>query len=255
MQTTIDGLKINYSDVGEGDLVLLLHGWGSNIGLFASMTEVLKKKYRVIAPDMPGFGLSQEPEKAWTVDDYVDFILKFLEPFNPKKLIVLGHSFGGRVIFKMNSRKLPFEITKAILIDVAGIKPEKSLKRKIIEPIYSLGEKILRLRPVKALFPDLLEDLKKSHGSEDYRSATPVMRETLVNTVNEDLKDLMPNMKMPVLLIWGELDTATPLSDAKYMENVIPDAGLVTVKGAGHYSFLENQPLVNNVLASFLEIK
>lgn len=256
MQTTIDGLKINYSDVGEGDFVLLLHGWGSNIELFTSMTETLKKKYRVIAPDMPGFGLSDEPKQSWCVDNYVDFILKFLKMFNPEKLIVLGHSFGGRVILKMASRNnLPFEITKVIMVDAAGIKPEKTLMQKIRQKNYKIGKKILSLAPVKALFPDALEEMRKSHGSADYNSATPIMRETLVKTVNEDLKDLIPNLKMPVLLVWGENDDATPLSDAQYMEKTMADAGLVTIKGAGHYSFLENQFLFNSVLSSFLEIQ
>ena len=254
LQKTIDGLNINYSDSGSGDLVLLLHGWGSNIELFASMIEVISKKYRVIAPDMPGFGLSDEPKEPWCVDDYVDFILKFLEDFDFEKLIVLGHSFGGRVIIKMASRELPFEIDKVILVDSAGVKPEKTMAQKIRQRKYKMGRKVLESAPVSALFPDALEKFRRSHGSADYNSATPVMRQTLVKTVNEDLKDLMPNMKMPVLLVWGENDDATPLSDAKIMESLMPESGLVTLKGAGHYSFLEQQFTFNKVLASFLEI-
>ena len=78
LQTTVDSLKINYMDKGSGELVVLLHGWGSNIELFENMSELLARKYHVIAPDMPGFGLSDEPEEPWRVDDYVDFVLKFL---------------------------------------------------------------------------------------------------------------------------------------------------------------------------------
>lgn len=100
LQTTVDSLKINYMDKGSGELVVLLHGWGSNIELFENMSELLARKYHVIAPDMPGFGLSDEPEEPWRVDDYVDFVLKFLEPFAPEKVTFLGHSFGGRVIIK-----------------------------------------------------------------------------------------------------------------------------------------------------------
>ena len=255
LQKTIDGLNINYSDCGAGDLVLLLHGWGSNIELFASMTAILSQKYRVVAPDMPGFGLSEEPKEPWCVDDYVDFVLKFLEDFKPEKLIVLGHSFGGRVIIKMASRDLPFEIEKVILVDSAGVKPEKTLMQKVRQRSYKIGRRVLETAPAKALFPDALEEFRLSHGSADYNSATPVMRQTLVKTVNEDLRELMPNMKMPVLLVWGENDDATPLSDAKIMESLMPEAGIVTLKGAGHYSFLEQQFTFNKVLASFLEIE
>ena len=255
MRKTVCGLDINYICKGEGETVLVLHGWGSNIELFASMTAILSQKYRVVAPDMPGFGLSDEPKEPWCVDDYVDFVLKFLEDFKPEKLIVLGHSFGGRVIIKMASRDLPFEIEKVILVDSAGVKPEKTLMQKVRQRSYKIGRRVLETAPAKALFPDALEEFRLSHGSADYNSATPVMRQTLVKTVNEDLRELMPNMKMPVLLVWGENDDATPLSDAKIMESLMPEAGLVTLKGAGHYSFLEQQFTFNKVLASFLEIE
>ena len=238
LQTNVDSLKINYMDKGSGELVVLLHGWGSNIELFENMSELLARKYHVVAPDMPGFGLSDEPK----------------EPFAPKKVTFLGHSFGGRVIIKMASRDLPFEIEKVILVDSAGVRPKKTAAQKIRQRNYKIGRKILETAPVKALFPDALEEFRRSHGSADYNSATPVMRQTLVNTVNEDLVEYMPNMKMPVLLVWGENDDATPLSDAKLMEQLMPDAGLVTLKNCGHYSFLEQQFTFNKVLASFMEI-
>ena len=78
------------------------------------------------------------------------------------------------------------------------------------------------------------------------------MRETLVKVVNEDLEPLLSNIKQSTLLVWGTEDTATPLTDAKIMESLIPDSGIVEVKGAGHYSFLEQPQLVNAVLNSFL---
>ena len=178
LQTTVDSLKIDYMDKGSGELVVLLHGWGSNIELFENMSELLARKYHVIAPDMPGFGLSDEPEEPWRVDDYVDFVLKFLELFAPEKVTFLGHSFGGRVIIKMASRKLPFEIEKVILVDSAGVKPKKTAAQKLRQRNYKIGRKILETAPVKALFPDALEELRRSHGSAAYNSATPVMRET-----------------------------------------------------------------------------
>ena len=123
MRKTVCGLDINYICKGEGETVLVLHGWGSNIGVHAQMIDLLAQKYRVIAPDMPGFGESEEPDEPWNVDSYVDFILEFLKDFNISKLILLGHSFGGRVIIKLCSRALPFEVTKVILVDSAGVKP------------------------------------------------------------------------------------------------------------------------------------
>lgn len=255
MNTVIDGLKTEYLESGEGELVLLLHGWGSRAGLFSGLIELVSQKYHALAPDMPGFGGSDEPAEPWDVDRYADFILKFLEPYAPKSVILVGHSFGGRVILKLTERQLPFEIKKIILIDSAGIKPKKSFKQKVSLLCYKIGKAVLSFPPVKALFPDALEDLRRSRGSADYKSATPIMRQTLVKVVNEDLKHTLPNIKAPTLLIWGTADTATPLSDAEMMEKLIPDAGLVKVTGAGHYSFLEAPEYVERVVASFLKIE
>ena len=91
-------------------------------------------------------------------------------------------------------------------------------------------------------------------GSADYRAATPLMRQILVGVVNEDLKPLLPNIKQPALLIWGTLDTATPISDAHIFEELIPNAGLAEIQGAGHYSFLDNPVLFNAIMASYLRL-
>jgi pimeloyl-ACP methyl ester carboxylesterase len=98
----------------------------------------------------------------------------------------------------------------------------------------------------------LIEKRRAKAGSSDYNNASPKMRAILSKCVNEDLCHLMPLIKAPTLLFWGENDTATPLTDAKRMEKLIPDAGLVTVAGAGHFSFLENPQLFERVLKSFL---
>ncbi len=251
---TIDSLNINYTERGEGELVVLLHGWGSNITLFEHTISVLERSYKVVAMDMPGFGESEEPKEPWCVDDYVDFVLKFLEDYSPKKLTLLGHSFGGRVIIKMCSRELPFEIDKVILVDSAGVKPKKTFKQKTKQSIYKATKNIYSSSAVQKMFPEALENLRRKNGSADYNAASPIMRQTLVKVVNEDLTELMPNMKMPVLLIWGTLDDATPLSDALIMEKLMPEAGLVKFEGAGHYSFLECQSQYGRVLASFMNI-
>ena len=254
MTATVDGIRTEYTDSGEGEIILMLHGWGSRASLFEGLIRLCSKKYRVLAPDMPGFGGSAEPSEPWDVGRYADFILKFLEPFAPGSVILLGHSFGGRVILKLTERELPFKISKIILLDSAGIKPKKTLKQRLSLIFYKTGRKIMSLPPLKALFPDAVEKMRKKRGSADYNAASPVMRQTLVKVVNEDLRHDLPKIKAPTLLIWGTADTATPLSDGELMERLIPDSGLVKVQGAGHYSFLEAPEYVARVVASFLNI-
>lgn len=255
MFKTVNGLEINYILEGEGDLVVLLHGWGSNISLFDNLIHLLSSKYRVLAMDMPGFGQSDEPQDVWGVDNYTDFVIDFVKDFSDGKVTFLGHSFGGRVIFKMNAREnLPFEIEKIILVDSAGVRPKVSTSQKIKQGVFRKTKKILTSEAVTKAFPNLMDDLRNMNGSADYLAASPVMRQILVKVVNEDLTDLFELVTVPALLIWGEADTATPLSDARLMESKMKDAGLVVIPGCGHYSFLEGQAMFNRVMTSFMNL-
>lgn len=254
MVKKIDSIAVNYIDEGEGEIVLLLHGWGANITLYAGIIGVLSQNHRVIALDMPGFGRTPEPPEPWCVDDYVNFVIKFIASFGFMKFGVVVHSFGGRVFFKMNAREnLPFTIEKAVLIDSAGILPRKSFGQKVSLRCYKIARAIMSTKVLRFLYPDAVDNMRRRRGSADYNNATPTMRATLVKVVNEDLEPLMHLVQCPTLLIWGDQDTATPLSDAKRMEELIPDAGLVVCEGAGHFSFAEQAPKVHAALTAFFE--
>lgn len=254
MVKKIDGIPVNYIDVGEGDAVLLLHGWGANITLYQGIIDTLKQNRRVIALDMPGFGKTPEPPQPWCVDDYVDFVLQFIDSFQLGRLSVVVHSFGGRVFFKMNAReKLPFFIDRAVLIDSAGILPKKTFWQKASLRCYKLGRAFMSTKVMHFLYPDAVEDMRRKRGSADYNNATPLMRATLVKVVNEDLEPLIHLVKCPTLLIWGDLDTATPIGDARRMEELIADAGLVVCEGAGHFSFAEQPAKANGALKAFFQ--
>lgn len=253
MVRKINEIPVNYIDEGEGEIILLLHGWGANITLYRGIIDTLKQDRRVIALDMPGFGKTPEPPKPWQVDDYVDFVLAFIASFQIERLSLVVHSFGGRVFFKMNAReKLPFAIEKAVLIDSAGILPKKSFGQKVSLKCYKLGRAFMSTKAMHFLYPDAVDNMRRKRGSSDYNSATPLMRATLVKVVNEDLEPLMHLVKCPTLLIWGDRDTATPIADAKRMEELIADAGLVVCEGAGHFSFAEQPAKVNGALKAFL---
>lgn len=258
MFINIDGLNINYIDSGDKNsenAILLLHGWGSNITLFQKMIDMLSPYMRVVAPDMAGFGESDEPKEPWCVDDYVVLVDKFCKAVDLKNPIVLGHSFGGRVIIKSVTGENPtMNPPKIILTDSAGIKPRQSLKSKINTRMYKIGRAFMSTALMKKLFPNAVENMRNKRGSADYRAASPIMRQTLVKVVNEDLTHLLSDIKQSTLLIWGDKDDATPLSDGQLMEKLISDSGLVVINGAGHYAFLEGWYTFSRVLASFLNL-
>ena len=263
MNTTINGLNINYIDEGSGPLLLMLHGWGSNIDLFAGVVAYARRSYHVVAMDMPGFGKSDEPAEPMNVDAYVNFVISFIKELYPdeKEIIFLGHSMGGRIIIKMAAGihdgriKTDFTIPKIVLTDSAGIVPKKTKAQNKRTRRYKLYKNLLTKSGIIKIYPKALDMLQKKFGSADYAAASPVMRKSLVMNVNEDLQEYMPSVTMPALLIWGDKDTATPIADGKRMEELMPEAGLAVINGAGHYTFLDNPYLYNRILGSFLGIK
>ena len=112
------------------------------------------------------------------------------------------------------------------------------------------------LRVRKKLLPSfsggLLNKARRHYGSADYNAAPEVLRKTLVSLVNTDIREILPNIKCPTLLIWGENDTATPLSDARIIESLVKDAGLCVIKGTGHFSFVERPFEANAIINSFI---
>ncbi len=252
MYIDIEGIRTHYIDIGEGSPIVIFQGWGTSIPLYQAMAEHLSLSHRVILPELPGFGRTEEPKEAWDAEEYAFFAARFLKELGISRADMIGHSNGGRIIMKLVTGDFGIKAGRLVLMDSAGIVPERSRKMGIKQSVYKAGKSVLLAAPMKKLFPNGIEALQKRFGSEDYRNASPVMRATLVRLVNEDFRSLMPLIKQPTLLIWGENDTATPLSDGKIMEELIPDAGLVVVEGAGHYSYLEKPAFVYRVLDSFL---
>ena len=118
-----------------------------------------------------------------------------------------------------------------------------------------LRKNLAKIPVVKLLVEPAFERYRAKAGSSDYRSASETMKRILSKVVNEDLTYAMPKIKGSALLFWGANDTATPLSDAKIMEKLIPDAGLVVYQGCGHYSFLERAADFHAVVSHFIQPK
>lgn len=254
IKTTINNLTINYIKKGTGKSVLILPGWGTTINTYMPIINSLSTYHTVYCLDMPGFGESEEPNTSWNLDDYITFVINFIKSQNINELSLIGHSNGGRIIIKlMNENNLSFKVNKIILIGSAGIVHEKTFSQNLKINLFKIGKNVLELKPIKKVFPNLIVKLKNSFGSEDYKNASPIMKETLVQLINYDLRDLLPNINVPTLLIWGSNDTATPISDGELMEKLIPDAGLIRVENCTHYVFLDRTAYVNKIISTFLD--
>jgi len=249
--TEICGLRLHYKVEGDGAPIVLMHGWGCNLTTLASIEAVaLAAGCKVYNIDFPGFGKSEEPQSVWGVEDYTRMLEEFIKIQGIERPMLLGHSFGGRVGILYSSRN---PVSKLILVDAAGVKPRRSLRYYLKVYSFKAMKRLARLTLGKKRAEERIEAMRAKAGSSDYNDATPRMRAVLSKVVNEDLKGVMPLIKAPTLLIWGEADTATPLADARLMAKLIPDAGLVSFPGCGHYSFLDNPRQFAAVLDSFLK--
>ena len=247
-----DDIDINIKVSGEGEPIFLLHGWGCSNEIFKDIEAILSTSYRTYNFDFPGFGASGEPTTVWGVEEYTRMVEAFAKSNGIARPALMGHSFGGRVSIVYASRN---EVSRIVLVDAAGIKPKRPFRyyRKVytFKAMKWLCNTFLPKEKAQAI----IDRRRAGAGSSDYNNASPMMRAILSKVVNEDLKHLMPRIKAPTLLFWGNMDTATPLSDAKTMEKLIPDAGLVVAHGTGHFSFLESPGLFTAVIKNFFKIK
>ena len=116
---------------------------------------------------------------------------------------------------------------------------------------YKIVKKVLKIFP-KSL-EKTREKILNKFGSADYKASPEILRKTMNIIINEDQKKIMKNINVPTLMIWGDKDTATPLSDAKQIEKIIPNSGIAVLEGTGHFSYLEKLPQCCIILDEFLK--
>lgn len=251
MNINFDGKSIYCTDKGSGDAVVFLHGWGADMQSFSFLeAPIIEAGFRTVMIDLPGHGKSEEPDRAYSLSDYTAAVKTVLSALSIERPTLIGHSNGGRVVIDLLANE-GYDAKRAVLIDSAGIIPKRSLGYRIKVFRYKLGKKLISAFCGKNK-DAVLERYKRSHGSADYKNVSGVMRDSMVKLVNTDLEPSLHKISVPTLLIWGENDTATPLSDGKRMNELISDSGLVVLEGGSHWAFAEQGGKTLAVLLSFL---
>ncbi len=249
-QAVVRDILMNYyviPNAGQvAGTILFLHGWGADGAIwFPVMQALIDKSLTLYSIDFPGFGKSEMPPKAFSVDDYAEIVKEFIQKLALKNCFVVAHSFGGRVAIKLTAR-YPDLIQKLVLVDSAGVRL-KSQKLIFKQSFVRTLKPLLRLPLLRMLRPYAY----RWFASEDYL-AYPQLRETFIKVVNEDLTSILPRITSKTLLIWGSEDHDTPLQAANIMQKNIRHARLVVLKNAGHFSFLDDQHVFLKALQEFL---
>ncbi|MDE7086806.1 MAG: alpha/beta hydrolase [Clostridia bacterium] len=221
--------------------MLFLHGYLScKESFYYQLAAVEKQGKRAVAPDMPSFGKSAQIDKPWSVGDYAVWLKSFMDETDLKGADVVAHSFGARVIFKLLSFDNSYA-NRLIITGGAGLVKPRS-------PRYI--RQVKRYRRIKKLFPRYAE---KHFGSAEYRSLSPLMKESYKLIVNEDLKGCVSKISNPALLIYGDSDTVTPAAEEGQTFNSLLKNGRLEIMRGTHFCFSENPTEFNALMLEFLK--
>ena len=213
---------------------MFLHGYLSSKEAFANQIAYFSRFYRVTALDFIGFGKSPPLTESYSVGDYAQWLQGVLAALGVEKPHVIAHSFGCRVAVKLASEQ-PDAFDKILLTGPAGV----MLKRG-----FSYRVKVGAYRLVKRIAPKLAE---RKFGSKEYRTLTPLMKESYKKIVNEDLRECAKKVKNQVLLVEGRADKTTPLQEAKAYLECFRNGELRLIDG-GHFAFVDS-PVAFNLIA------
>ena len=211
-----------------------LHGWGRDCSDF----EYFYNKLDGIFIDLPGFGKSPEPNRAWSPNDYSIWLNEVL----PDSVdTIVAHSFGGRVATHyLNNFN---NINRSIMVGVPLLKYSNSQKGEKLEL------KLLKKANKFNILPDsYVEKYKRKHGSLDYRNSEGLMRDILVSAVNDDMSEILKKLNSPIYLIWGDKDKEVPLRVAQEALGMLNDSRLFVLKDVGHNPFINKSNEVMEII-------
>lgn len=211
---------------------MFLHGWGGGLESFIGIAKMLTDSYRCLLFSL----LDEVPIDALHLDDYANYVKSVISKYDYSELIIVGHSFGGRVALRIATTSV---VDKIVLVDSAGLKPKRTIK--------------YYLRVINYKTRKLLGWSTKGCGAKDFISLCPVMKKTFNNIVKEFQDNELAFVKCKTLVFWGENDTETPLYMARKLTQNIATATMYTAKNCGHYSYLEAPYLFIKKLIEFID--
>ena len=234
----------------DSDTILILHGWQGASSSWTKTGDLLNQAwYNVVIPDIVCASKNTKCNDVFTLDDFSKLIEEFVDNLKEKhkninfdKLILWGHSNWGAISIKIVNRK-KIKVLRLILNNSAWIRNDKkrSLKRKILNILIKIYKK-LPLHQGRGLGWGLRNLFYRAIWSQDYLNAekNPNLKQTYLNMISSDLKEDIKKIEDFTLLIWGEKDSYTPVSDAYFMRDNIKKSKLVILNNETHWIHLKN---------------
>jgi pimeloyl-ACP methyl ester carboxylesterase len=265
----VDGTPVNYVDRGSGgrEPVVLVHGLGGQWQNWLENIPRIAQERRVLALDLPGFGLTPEPDEEISIPGYGRFVNAFCDALGLGEVAVVGNSMGGYIAAEV-AIQFPQRVSRLVLVSAAGISSAETARAPILTAgrvatalaAYSAARyRALASRPLSrhlslamvARHPRLLkadlayEGFFKGAGKPGFDAA-------LRASLDYDFRDRLPEVRVPTLIVWGEKDAIIPVRDANEFERLISDSRKVVMRDTGHIPMAERPQAFNDVLLDFL---
>lgn len=239
--------------------IVILHGWGASSSSFIEVKKLLEEKdYSVFVPDLPGFGSNKNIKKDLVFEDYLEFvnlyILDLLKKNKKNKIVLIGHSFGGRIAIRF-LQLYPQLVSALILTGASGIpRSLPSFKKRVVYKITKILRPLFEIPPFSFFYKLFRKIVYYSIGEMDYYKAGNLSN-TFKNVYQVSIVDSLSSIHIPTLLVWGGNDRITPLVDGELMHEKIKDSVLVVVDGASHKLPYELAPKFVDIVIKFLQKK
>jgi len=232
--------------------IILLHGWGSDLQSWHSLKQFLKSPdYQILLPPLPGFHGS-DIKKPMTTQDYATWLKAIIQKQPQKKAILVAHSFGGQVAGYFSAH-YPQLVSKLVLINSAGIRNKPNIKRLFFTPVAKLGKTLFQIPPFLFFKSLAKHTLYRFLNEVDYYQASPIMKKTLKTVITEDQQSNFKKITTPTLIIWGQNDTYTPLSDGQLIHQLIKKSKFKLIKNSRHNIYSTHPKIIASEIKQFIK--
>jgi pimeloyl-ACP methyl ester carboxylesterase len=253
-----DDIEIAYDDVGTGIPIVFLHGFPHNRGLWTAQVNGLVDRARCIAPDLRGFG-DTTGAPPWTMDRYADDVARLMEGARVEKAVVAGLSMGGYVAFAF-WRRYRHRVRALVLADTRpgpDSEEAKQRRRELIALAREKGSEAVADAMISGMVgkstreknPDVVEAV---HGMLASAPQAGVIGALEAMMERPDSTSTLASIDVPTLIVVGDEDVLTPVSEARTMQAAIPGSRMEVIARAGHVSNVERPATFNHVLSEFL---
>ncbi|WP_300667658.1 alpha/beta hydrolase [Desulfoluna sp.] len=267
-QADIDGHGIHWVEAGDGPPLVLIHGWSCSGFFWKPMIPLLQSTCRVLAPDLPGHGLSSKDEASYLPELQAKRLLEWLTAIGVDRFTVVGHSMGGEIAARM-ALAAPERVEKLVLAGAIGLKQvwdnlpwyarvgltprvQKIANRFFTEKALARSHRLFMTGPGRPPYPECIRDIVLTNCNTP-QDLTTLTRTTQDGLFQAFLDPRLSEIKQPALCIWGELDKLVPLSAGKRCAELIPQARLSQIPGTGHMIPWEEPERMASEITGFMK--